>query len=364
MRSWLEGCRSHKACHQTIPGTTRRLPTRLIHVTNLPGRLGNTYVEAKLCRGSDLPVETLYTTLSHCWGKIPFLTLTKTTCTPARWFHRIPVADLSKVFQDATRVTLELGIPYIWIDSLCIIQDSDNSQDWKEEAPKMGSVYGQAACGIAATGFEKGRAELFRHSRVFSQFDLPCVGIDWGLAKLLPDIAKAQCGLFAITTRWSHDSIPLVEVDSSPLYKRGWTSRERYLSPRVIHFCANEIHWECEELAASETFPAGYPDGGGGRQWPGKCAEWQSYRGRQISLRRLPSLAADEAYTFWLTFVEHFSKGELSFPENKLPATAGIIQILGDINKEPDCCISGCWLRNMHRALLWSYRVPYRDDRV
>lgn len=247
MRNWLQDCRSHELCRCKVPGTVKRLPTRLIEVARITGAVKDTNIKAKLCKGSDLPNDTPYATLSHCWGRNKFLTLTKDNLD--QMTRDIPVTHLPQVFQDAMRVTLELGLFYLWIDSLCIIQDSENLEDWKLEAPRMGDVYGQATFGIAATGFADGQAGLFRRPRTLSQKrDLGCVSVDWELKKVLPNLSTIRCGLFAFTDRgsmwgWLRHHQPRKVVDRSPLYKRGWTLQERVLSPKVIHFCANQITW-------------------------------------------------------------------------------------------------------------------------
>lgn len=265
--------------------------------------------------------------------------------------REIPVAQLSKVFQDAMRVTLELGLSYIWIGSLCIIQDSDDLQDWKEEAPKMGDVYGQAALGIAANGFKDGQAGLFRSSGDFqwASHSQSCVPVDWRLGKVLPNLSKTYSGLFAFGRKSQYELQLMCNVDKSPLYKRGWASQERILSPRVLHFCTDTLYWECEELVANGNLPAGfvichYMDA------PGRWC-------RELSMRRHASPVVDgphkmKVYDFWLPYVQSFSRGRLSVAAGRLPASGGIAQICVRITG--DRYVSGCWLGDMDRALLWS----------
>lgn len=360
MRGWLEDCRSHDLCQRNIPGTVKRLPTRLIQVTRLPGAVKKIEIKAKLCQGSDLPKDTPYTTLSHCWGNTKFLTLTKGNLDEMT--RDIPVAQLSQAFQDAMRVTLELGLAYLWIDSLCIIQDCENMEDWKKEAPRMGDVYGQAALGIAATGFDGGQAGLFGRPRTPSRKHVMfCVPVDWELEKLLPDLSTISCGLFAFTDstfKWDMFPGPREVVDHSPLYKRGWTLQERVLSPRVVHFCANQIVWECEKLVASETFPANYV--ASGRSIEEAKLYGEVTTGAFWPIRRLPFLSNSDTHQFWRDFVGFFSQGEFTVADDRVPAIVGIAQILGRISG--DRYMFGCWLQDIHRNLLWSshYGRDYR----
>jgi hypothetical protein len=62
------------------------------------------------------------------------------------------LSELPRTFRDAVEVTRGLGYEYIWIDSLCIVQD--DPKDWKEEAPRMALVYGIAVCSIMAMDSE------------------------------------------------------------------------------------------------------------------------------------------------------------------------------------------------------------------
>ena len=79
----------------------------------------------------------MYAALSHCWGKVRPLTTTSTNLN--QHLISIPLSSMPEMFQDAVIASRELGIRYLWIDSLCIIQDS--VEDWELECSKMGRVY-------------------------------------------------------------------------------------------------------------------------------------------------------------------------------------------------------------------------------
>lgn len=118
-KHWLCACLSthSAACGQS----SHQAPTRLLalHGTSL-----------KLIESLNLKSSLAYATLSHCWGTLEFLRLTQETLNSFK--ISIPFEDLPKTFQDAITITQQLGIGYLWIDSLCIIQDSP--KDWKKEA--------------------------------------------------------------------------------------------------------------------------------------------------------------------------------------------------------------------------------------
>ena len=98
-----------------------------------------------------------YAALSHCWGISPII---KTTKASFDTFTKcIETEKLSRVFRDAVSVTRGLGLRYLWIDSLCIIQD--DAGDWKAEAANMAQVYSRAFVTIAACAASDGSWGLF-----------------------------------------------------------------------------------------------------------------------------------------------------------------------------------------------------------
>jgi hypothetical protein len=111
----------------------------------------------RLRDGNTLPSSTHYLTLSHCWGRERIFTLLRSNF--ESFYQNIDTAKLPKTFQDALWMTRRLGFKHLWIDSLCIIQDSHD--DWLKEAPQMGEVYRNATLNLAATGFSDGRKGLF-----------------------------------------------------------------------------------------------------------------------------------------------------------------------------------------------------------
>jgi hypothetical protein len=145
-KRWLVQCsETHTLCKQTTP--IKRLPTRLIEVGALDsvnGDEGISVVRLRISAG--LSLSTPYTTLSHCWGgKMPFMLVSSNI---HHLMDKIVVSELPITFQHAIAITKRLGIRYIWIDSLCIIQDSED--DWRRESSTMNQVYQFGYCNIAA----------------------------------------------------------------------------------------------------------------------------------------------------------------------------------------------------------------------
>lgn len=213
-------------CQPLFSDEKEFLPKRLISVGD-PKRI-------VLRQSSEIEGYPRYATLSHCWGLAKFLTLTRSNF--ESWQVGIPLGDLSKTFCDAIATTRRLGLEYIWIDSLCIIQDDDN--DWKSESVRMSEVYGRSALNIAATASPNGHGGLF-----YPRDALHC-------ELLLPTLGRVKCAPRGLYLQIFRDM---------PLLQRGWTLQERLLPCRTVHFTNTEILWECHCTIACETYPHMYP---------------------------------------------------------------------------------------------------------
>ena len=127
LRYWLHNC-VHNHEHKEIQGGT--LPSRILDV-----KCDN--IEQDQIRLVDvLENQMTYVALSHCWGSSQHFKATRDTLAPLKL--GILTFSLPKTFQDAITVTRKLGFQYLWIDSLCILQDV--LEDWEIEASKMASI--------------------------------------------------------------------------------------------------------------------------------------------------------------------------------------------------------------------------------
>ena len=134
---------SHEGCNYA---ETRQswLPTRLLDRSAVKNKQNS----INIVEGTIRPQQLRYMTLSHCWGSGTFLKLTQANATKLK--NSIIVSDLPKTFQDAVMVAaIWFQCEYLWIDSLCIIQDS--TEDWRKESAAMRHVYKNAWLNIAAT---------------------------------------------------------------------------------------------------------------------------------------------------------------------------------------------------------------------
>lgn len=205
-----------------------RLPTRVIDV----GRDGVGPI--RLVETTQEPAATgRYIALSHRWGD---LSHEQRFCTYAdnisQRKERIGYEDLPASFQDAVRVTRALGVRYLWIDSLCIIQE--DREDWAAEAGRMEDVFSHAYCTIAASSASSSLAGFLgsRRPRDAIMLSTPA-GPPLYLAEHIDDFRT--------------------DVENSVLSSRGWVLQERALSRRTIYFTSTQVYWECGNGVTCET---------------------------------------------------------------------------------------------------------------
>lgn len=315
------------------------LPTRLIDIGCVEDTADGEGSSARLVTTRDLDRPTRYCTLSHCWGKAQVVKLLKSNLDA--FLGGLPVSELPKTFRDSLCVARRLGIRYIWIDSLCIIQD--DGEDWLSEASQMHSVYSNSDCNICATSASDSSQGLFVERKP-DALD-PCdVWIPWLDAS----------GTFRIVdvTMWKE------EIGRSPLHTRAWVVQEHLLSPRQLHFGAKQVSWECLRAMSSEQYPGGLPP---------EIPNLEYYSRRQ--LHRAPPLpprnggmnpkwatrAPKNLLTSWTHVVQSYMNAGLSHMSDKAIAFAGIAQRFGAIMGDES--VAGIWRKNAAFGLLW--RVDY-----
>ncbi len=176
----LKNCREHHLLCGLSYGRPF-VPTRLIDV----GPVGSE--TARLVETKDGGVEGShqYTALSYCWGD--GVSVRTTTATLAQLKAGIPVADLPRTFRDAVELTRDLGLAYLWIDALCIVQDS--ASDWEAESALMGHVYTGASLSIAATSAASADGGFLRDRQPKPEFTL---ALPHGIVKARLDPTKSR----------------------------------------------------------------------------------------------------------------------------------------------------------------------------
>jgi len=188
-----------------------------------------------------------YVTLSHCWGGI---TPIKTTLENiSSHTAQIKMANLPPTFADAVQVARKLNVQYLWIDSLCIIQD--DKWDWEKEAALMGRYYKNSLLTIAATNGKNSEAGLFKERDCLAT--KPC---ELSIRASGGDGEWQQ--VYAFTNNMSFQisrSSPSKASKSTPLHGRAWVLQEQVLSPRTLTYAQNSISWRCQTMRFDERAP-------------------------------------------------------------------------------------------------------------
>ncbi|OCL04832.1 HET-domain-containing protein, partial [Glonium stellatum] len=326
IRSWLDNCdRHHKSCQPSkSPNQVGPLPKRVLDLSD--NRILLTESFGKVGH---------YVALSHTWGKEEFLTTTNDTL-----FERmrgIDFQDLPRTFRDAVNLTRLLGIRYLWIDSLCIIQG--DKLDWEEQSAAMANIYSRCYLNIAATrsssavegclGARKCEVRSFRvptNSLRTSQ----AVRVRLALNSSHEAVEKA---------RWSQKN-----KETAPLLQRAWVYQEQTLSPRTIHLHANEMVWVCK---AQQLCECRVLDG----KIPGSDS-WSAYKNRAVSLSELDT--KQELLGLWRTIVEEHSLLDLMYESDRLPSLFGLASIFAKYFPQEDKYLAGVWESDLPRGLLWA----------
>ncbi|KAF6228975.1 hypothetical protein HO133_007088 [Letharia lupina] len=247
---------------------------------------------------------------------------------------------ISKTFKEAMLVVKALGERYIWIDSLCIIQDSPNRSDWFEESTKMHAIYANAFCNISATGAVDGRDGCFfdRSPLLVRPLRIKIAG-----GEDLPPgtYLCVDCDI------WSGN------IDNAPLTRRAWVVQERLLSRRVIHFSQRQIFWECRERQTCEIFPHGVPpqlQQSHEAMFKGIDPDIEGARARERRGRvSHPEL---NVYELWNSIVEAYTQASLTMEDDKFVAIMGLAQRIQELLERR--YFAGLWEKYLADQLLWS----------
>lgn len=352
---WMAKClSSHQKCNQS-QGVAPPLPTRVIDVGLMSEPCSpRLHVVTENTSGR-------YATLSHRWASRGMLKLEVNNFEESQ--REIPWKSLPKTYQDAIEATRRLGIRYIWIDFLCIIQDSPGGKDWIAESAKMTSVYENSHVNFAAADAVDSTQGCF---------------FDRDPSSIRPLRLHINCehvsGYYyaAASHRFAHN------VAEAPLYRRGWVRQERTLAPRIIHYCAKQLYWECLESIASESFPDGLPHcieytqvaGGFDRHPHGidlaprsgcVCREWQRIRHPESDVKKYlldgssPSFKKYfDSLVLWNRVVFQYQALDLTFESDKLVAISGLARMHSRFLNTR--YLAGLWLEHLPIQLLW-----YRD---
>lgn len=337
INNWLRDCRDGHA-HCRVTNTGAELPSRLLDVGT--SAQGAEQLPVRLCSTCDMAQNPLYLTLSYCWGKARFLRLLGENHDEC--FRGIPESKLPATFRDAVTVTRRLGFRYLWIDSLCIIQDSE--ADWVAESAKMGDVYRCAVLTISALWGSDPYAGLFTQCRPLS-FEDCVLQIEGKPVRI--------------------DAHTRPKIPKGPLLRRGWVFQERVLCPRTLFYSKGTIFWECIQREANDKHDKVLPplNRKYESQWTSKQyvhylakrLEWDEWNdgNSQYGPKQL------RMHRSWYELQRDYHMLDFTLETDRLVAIRGLITLVG-------CGDSVAGLRRdmMLPELLWDSMVIQSDHRI
>ncbi|CAI6333603.1 unnamed protein product [Periconia digitata] len=349
IKEWIEKCvNDHAGCHVESHGgnpETPFLPTRLIDVETGDVNLVR-LVETKV---PGVDIKGPYCTLSHSWGPAEKAFLSTTVWNMAKHLiYGIHMSELPDNFQHAIEVTRFLGIRYIWIDSLTIVQKPMG--DFKVEGELMHQVYRNSYCNLVAADSWHGYQGFYRQRN--PQATLPVTYRGTGANRIL---GKKEWAVVP-TDMWKK------ELLDSFIYTRAWVFQERMLSPRLLHFTKNQVFWDCETLSACEVFPNGIPfsldhQASTDRHWRGRLGQSQS------ALTGFSGANDDESsYTFWMTAVESYTSCNITNQGDKAIAIWSIAKLIRDTLQNETYAV-GMWSQFLEEQLAWRVRDVEKSER-
>jgi len=339
INAWIDKCSvSHSLCN--AGNEHLFLPTRLIDVSPENCESGVRLVEtANLL----LDESVKYTALSHSWGlkeqRIKPIPKTRKDSLPKRLDH-VPWEELTQTFQDGIMVARRLGLRYIWIDALCIIQD--DKDDFAMQAKQMAEIYGRAHLVISAMRAATGDVGIFHHrpgAHTVSRTD-----------------DQGKVSTVFVKQRLVHNDFITGEprdFKTSPLFARAWCFQERLLARRVVHFSQNEIVWECNQELLCEC----------------NAIRIDSTAETGSNFKRRQALAMQDSsvqvrHRTWYDVLRAYTARSLTVESDRLPALSGFAHRIAIPEMGRYC--AGLWEQQLPMALLWRglRALPEKDGRI
>ncbi|KAK3318088.1 heterokaryon incompatibility protein-domain-containing protein [Apodospora peruviana] len=323
-KSWLKEClEAHHLKCSPLPGHQLR-PTRLLHI-----RKSFLTYKVRLIEPRD---KVDYLCLSHRWGAGP----TNYTTTKANFSKRragIPWHTLPILFRHALEFTHRLGEEYIWIDSLCIIQDDET--DWSQEAEKMAGIYSNSKLTLAAAWAENSHEDMF-HSPMKRVMGLKVSGVE----------------KFGITDDIYVRAMPPHQLERFQLLRRAWIYQERLLSPRFLLFSPTELIWECNTKVCCQCSGSDIvSERGIGETTEGRFAKASFWRGVDWDKENKTFNLKWKGFT-WNMIVQEYSNYGITYRKDRLPAIAGMAKYYRRLGQDGEY-LAGLWKNTFFENLLW-----------
>ncbi|KAM7214567.1 Heterokaryon incompatibility protein (HET) domain containing protein [Rhypophila decipiens] len=314
--------------HSHIAGSF--IPKRLIFVQDQ---------HMKLVQARDIGLPHVnYAALSYCWGSTEESKAqlrTDSAKTESRFLNGIQEQELPPVVRDAVITARLLGIPYLWVDAICIRQDAETGGDWEEHAGIMDQIYGNAWVTIGAIS-STSCLEGFLRPRE-NELEL-YVNYRSTLQPQASGLLRLRLNQFIKDTRyWSRiqgDPFDL-NLELSKWISRGWTYQEMVASTRLLAFGRMDVLFSCPK---SNWYLGG----------PEKGSKWWGQTG--LDWRRRNNLSG------WLDTISFYGQRNrgFSYTTDIFPALSGLARAFGSASNLPDSdYVAGMWKPTLLMTLCW-----------
>jgi hypothetical protein len=351
VREWLQACdagHDQPIPYECLRQTKSSLPSRILDVCSIPGSESIRLVDG----GEDL-VGLRYVSLSYCWGKGPHLHST-TSINLEEYKKSIGLSILPQTIKDAVWVARKLSIRFLWVDSLCIVQDSPAEKN--HEISKMDRVYGDAYLTIiAANARNCHEGFLNRRGTLQNTIRMPF------------RCTSGVCGFVSIEFRagrpeYSYDYSTRAGLERTvePLDERAWALQERFMSSRILLFSSRQLFWICKAAFGRD----------GGTMSRDDYFPKAAWRKATLAPTRSWATPADaRSQSAWENIVEDYSERKLTDPRDKLLAISSIATLWSRASNEG--YVAGLWKGNefvpgplisrdkLLRGLCWKTRQPW-----
>ena len=328
VKQWIDDCiQNHARCGDPYAGL---LPTRVIDV-------GSDTIEPRIhVTKSEIGQ---YVALSHCWGTIQanesrLMTLKRSL---AQHQDGIPFDSFPKTFQDAMIFTRLLGLKYLWVDSLCIVQD--DSDDWAKESATIGGIYANSFVTIAADKAAGPNEGCFQAE---DDFKKRRYGIEFRDNIGRPNFVYVRQRAITQQNPTLETMTCYADDASSKLESRGWTLQEQLLSPRIVHFSETEMTWECNTQNVCEC---------------GNVLGSSTLKNNHVGPESIHTKNAAYVVRWlnWQKVVTQYSRRILTYSTDRLPAISGIAATMQATDGSD--YLAGLWRSSLPYDLLW-YSEP------
>ncbi|KAG9230842.1 heterokaryon incompatibility protein-domain-containing protein [Amylocarpus encephaloides] len=337
-RVWLSKCIQTHHCSRAVPFFDQQFlngswPKRLVDVDAFPW--DDTRVQLVENPGPTIN----YATLSYCWGTVLALheKYITTRINLGDRKERILIHSLPRTLQDAIIVARRLEIKYLWVDALCIVQDS--SEDWGTESAKMGVIYSQAQVTICSDAGPDCDYGLFGGDTDNQ------TGV---LSRLTPGQPKEG----KLRNTWTYNDIggrtewldDTTSISEAPLQSRAWALQERLLSSRILHYGSRMMYWECRKHLELEEFID-----------PQALTLDKTFPSFIVSMQSLDVLGGSPARQligrWYREIIEDYSRRNLSNPHDKFPAISAVAKLIAYHSRSK--YLAGLWLLDLQQGLYW-----------